>query len=138
MPQWVKDTMDEVARARAKFPGNKLCVTAFTEEHGEAVRAVLEHYYAPSPEKLADVRKELIQTIAMAVRLLEEGDPVHGLPANGQDLVGKECWVRHIREDWHGPWRVTEYEPGENLRYHFEANGSWWGQAKLRIGGAGP
>lgn len=80
---------EELVRARTKFPGTDLVLTAFGEEYGEAVRAVLEHYYlrkkdATSADDLAAartaVRKELVQTIAMAVRCELEGDPVHGLP----------------------------------------------------------
>lgn len=83
----------EIARARRKFPGANLLTTALTEEHGEAVRAVLEHYYAisasdgskPLAKDVRDsiqkhrsaVRKELIQTAAMCVRLALEGDPIH-------------------------------------------------------------
>ena len=147
MPQWIKDTMDEVARARAKFPGNKLCVTAFTEEHGEAVRAVLEHYYAPSPERLGDVRKELIQTIAMAVRLLEEGDPVHGLPANivptpepnGNGWVPKLCWVRQAGDaDWSGPYEIEQWDQEDSEFPFFRKGHGWWHEAKPYMEGVAP
>ncbi len=75
----------EIARARKKFPDPALLTTALTEEHGEAIRAVLEHYYKAkagreASKDLDEVRKELIQTAAMVVRLATEGDPVHLLP----------------------------------------------------------
>lgn len=86
---WAKlaeEVDDELARARKKFPDSKLVTTALTEEHGEAVRAVLEHYYLePScPKEIRDkyraaVRKELVQTMAMCIRLEMEGDEVHKL-----------------------------------------------------------
>lgn len=70
----------EIARARKKFPRPDYLVTALTEEHGEAVRAVLEYLHEPTVQRLADVRKELIQTAAMCIRLAQEGDPKHQLP----------------------------------------------------------
>ena len=84
----------EIKRARAKFPEPGLLTTALTEEHGEAIRAVLEHYYlmrrggsgTPGDLKRArdEVRKELIQTAAMCVRLALEGDPVHLLTSEAE------------------------------------------------------
>ncbi len=66
--------------------------TALTEEHGEAIRAVLEHYYAlrsalnhaqigrsEVSKYRAAVRKEIVQTMAMCIRLELEGDPAHDL-----------------------------------------------------------
>ncbi len=82
----------EVQRARQKFPNPLLTLTALGEEHGELVQAVMNHYHQKrkeeagtvtvldSPAMLKCVRKELIQTGAMLVRLMEEGDPLHNLP----------------------------------------------------------
>lgn len=93
---WSKfaDEVDaELKRARTKFPKSFLLTTALTEEHGEAIRAVLEHYYASekggvSEKDLAklraEVRKELVQTAAMCIRLALEGDPIHCLPGAGE------------------------------------------------------
>lgn len=75
----------ELARARRKFPNSDLVVTAMSEEVGEAVRAVLEHYYVVRrnesrediKEKRAHVRKEIIQAIAMLIRMETEGDHTH-------------------------------------------------------------
>ena len=78
------DAIDqEIARARRKFPRSDYLTTALTEEHGEAVRAILEHLHDPSDAKRGEVRKELIQTAAMCIRLLMEGDPIHLLPGSG-------------------------------------------------------
>ena len=74
-PLWMAEVEAEMERARKKFPCPNLLVTAFSEEAGEVVKAVLEHYEGKG--SLADVRKELIQTAAMVGRLLEEGDPIH-------------------------------------------------------------
>ncbi len=95
---WTDEVLTEMARARAQFPSPDLLLTAFSEESGEVVKAVLDHYAGKGD--LADVRKELIQVGAMVGRLLEEGDPVHRLPslvvANllpvGADHDGAEGW----------------------------------------------
>ena len=75
-PWWLEEVFAELKRARAKFPNSALLVTALTEEHGEAVKAVLDRLQG----KPVDVSAELVQVIAMAVRLLEEGDRMHALP----------------------------------------------------------
>lgn len=68
----------ELERARTKFPAPNLLVTAFAEEAGEVIKAVLDHCAAKG--KLVEVKKEIVQCMAMCIRLLEEGDPIHGLP----------------------------------------------------------
>lgn len=90
------DVTAELERARAKFPRANLLTTALSEEYGEAVRAVLEHLGAVMRQNDTlegqvevmkfrhDVRKELVQTIAMCVRLEQEGDPDHKLPGSGR------------------------------------------------------
>lgn len=63
----------EVAKARAKFPSNRHLLHAFVEEAGEVTKAFLDSEQGKADE--AAILKELIQTIAMAVRLMQEGDP---------------------------------------------------------------
>lgn len=62
----------ELKRAREKFPGNKQRLHAFVEESGEVTKAFLDLQQGKAT--VEDVRKELIQSICMAVRLLQEGD----------------------------------------------------------------
>jgi NTP pyrophosphatase (non-canonical NTP hydrolase) len=63
----------ELARARHKFPKSDHLVLALAEEAGEVTKAALDlHYGKGTPEEL---RKEIVQAIAMCVRLAEEGDP---------------------------------------------------------------
>jgi hypothetical protein len=57
----------ELARARAKFPGDVVRTLAFSEEAGELVKAVLD-------EDAANVRKEAVQAAAMAARIVLDGD----------------------------------------------------------------
>jgi NTP pyrophosphatase (non-canonical NTP hydrolase) len=68
----------EVRRARVLHPSPDLLVTAFAEEAGEVIKAVLDYKAGKGPFR--DVKKEIIQTMAMCVRLLDEGDPIHALP----------------------------------------------------------
>lgn len=76
-PYWVELVDDEVTSARKKFPHNKHLAMALAEESGEAIKAIAE--YREGKGSLKAVKKELIQTIAMCVRLLHEGDSVEGL-----------------------------------------------------------
>lgn len=67
----VEDFLDQVraelARARSKFPGDRIMTLAMAEEFGELVKAVLD-------EPSSDVRKEAVQTAAMAARVVLDGD----------------------------------------------------------------
>lgn len=63
----------ELQFARSKFPSNKFLLHAFTEEAGEVTKAFLDSMQNKATR--ADIQKELIQSIAMGFRLLQEGDP---------------------------------------------------------------
>lgn len=67
----VEDFLDQVraelAHARSKFPGDRIMTLAMAEEFGELVKAVLD-------EPSSDVRKEAVQTAAMAARVVLDGD----------------------------------------------------------------
>lgn len=63
----------ELRFARRKFPAPKQLLHAFTEEAGEVTKAFLD--LQAGKGKAESVTDELIQAIAMAVRLLQEGDP---------------------------------------------------------------
>lgn len=80
-PWWIPELFEELRRARTKFPGNALTLTAFSEEAGEVVKAVLDRMQG----KPVDVSAEIIQAMAMCVRLLEEGDRVHVLRADPRE-----------------------------------------------------
>lgn len=57
----------ELGRARKKFPDAVGSMCALTEEVGELAKAVLD-------ESRERVRKEAVQVICMAVRVIQEGD----------------------------------------------------------------
>lgn len=63
---FLREVEEEVARARAKFPGNAHQYAALAEEVGEVARALLEGS--------DNLREECVQVAAMAMRLAEEGD----------------------------------------------------------------
>ena len=61
----------EVTRARIKFPGNRLLLTALMEEVGELARAYLQR--RPKEE----IEIEAIQVACLAIRIIEEGDSIY-------------------------------------------------------------
>ena len=67
-----QDVGQEIQRARSNFPSNKHLVLALAEESGEVVKAFLD--YSQGKCSYSQVEKELIQTITVAVRLMQEGD----------------------------------------------------------------
>lgn len=74
------DVVAEYCRAGSPgaFPGTKDNLLALCEEHGELVKAVLD--YKQDKADGAEVRKELIQTLSMLLRLWFGGDSALGLP----------------------------------------------------------
>ena len=66
----------ELARARAKFPGDNVTMLALMEEVGELAKATFE-------EPRSAVRKEAVQVAVMAIRVVLDGD----------------CTVRQWRKD---------------------------------------
>lgn len=63
----------ELRFARKNFPSNDKLLAAFNEEAGELTKAMLDSYTGKGPD--SDVFNEAVQVIAMAVRLVQEGDP---------------------------------------------------------------
>lgn len=61
------EILDELARARIKFPGDNVTMLALMEEVGELAKATFE-------EPRAAVRKEAIQVAVMAMRVVLDGD----------------------------------------------------------------
>jgi hypothetical protein len=64
----IEDLAAEVERARAKFPRNRALTVALMEEVGELAQAQLQQLGT------AQIRKEAIQVMAVAFRILSEGD----------------------------------------------------------------
>lgn len=64
----VADIINELEKARAKFPSSEASMTALMEEVGELAKAYLD-------EPRANIRAEAIQVATMAIRVALEGDP---------------------------------------------------------------
>jgi len=65
--KFLRDTSNEVNRAREKFPKNDLLMVALTEEVGELAKALLDE----SPER---IYAEAVQVACVAARIATEGD----------------------------------------------------------------
>ena len=64
-------------KAQAKFPQPNFVALKVAEEAGEVVRAAV--HYAENRLSWDELEGEVIQTIAMCLRLLVEGDQVNGI-----------------------------------------------------------
>lgn len=78
MTEMLEQIAAEVARATAKFPTWPTdplhAVAVLGEEFGELTKETLQLVYEPHKTSLADVRKEAIQTAAMALRFIASID----------------------------------------------------------------
>jgi len=63
----------ELSSTRKNWPGNEDMTVVFCEETGELCKAMLDTKQKNGPHE--DVFKEAIQSIAMIIRLVQEGDP---------------------------------------------------------------
>lgn len=61
--------IEELERARSKFPENEKNLAALSEEAGEVVKAMLD--YGPGSKELV---QECVQVASMALRVAIEGD----------------------------------------------------------------
>ena len=64
----IRDLGEEVARARAKFPGRRHLLAALTEEVGELAQALLQQ------KSQKEIMEEALQVACVAIRIYEEGD----------------------------------------------------------------
>lgn len=71
-----KDTEEELERARELFPENDLLGYALIEEVGELIQAILNFKQGKGMSR--EIYKEGVQSMAMIIRLLEEGSPEMG------------------------------------------------------------
>jgi hypothetical protein len=107
---FLNDVVEELARAREKFPGNHHMLGAFHEEVGEVAKAMLERDYAPgqavdggNPRALdVEVYWECVQAAAMALRVATEGDP---------EYLYENPHYRELEDDYSPPMPLPE--PGE-------------------------
>jgi NTP pyrophosphatase (non-canonical NTP hydrolase) len=64
-------------KAKAKFPQPNYVALKIAEEAGEVVRAAV--HYAEGRLDWDELEGEVVQTIAMLLRLLTEGDQINGV-----------------------------------------------------------
>ena len=69
----------EAEKAMRKFPQPNYVISKVAEEAGEVVKAAI--HCAEGRETPENVKLEIVQAMAMLIRLYVEGDQVHGLPA---------------------------------------------------------
>ena len=77
------EILQELHRARTKFPGNNVTMLALMDEVGELAKASFE-------EPAANVRKEAVQVAVMAIRMVMDGDQTLDgwRAARGLDALG--------------------------------------------------
>ena len=82
--------LTELEKARTKFPnwpGNSVMACAVVaEEMGELTQAINELHWDQGDAKLADARKEAIQTGAMLLRFLLETPVMNGEPDHFENV----------------------------------------------------
>lgn len=72
----ITEAKERAEKAMAKYPQPNYVLTKFAEESGEVVKECV--HYAEGRGNWDFVRYEMIDTLAMMMRLLAEGDQVHG------------------------------------------------------------
>lgn len=70
---FLQDVLEELKRAREKFPSATHSIIALMEEVGELAQAVLKHRAGKWPTER--IYEEAIQVAAMAMRVALENDP---------------------------------------------------------------
>ena len=75
----VEAARTEAEKAMRKFPQPNYVISKVAEEAGEVVKAAI--HCAEGREAPENVKLEIVQAMAMLIRLYVEGDQVHGLPA---------------------------------------------------------
>lgn len=73
----ISDAIAEAGNAARKYPQPNYLITKVAEEAGEVVKAAV--HCVEGRETLENLRGEIVQAIAMLLRLACEGDQVHGL-----------------------------------------------------------
>jgi phosphoribosyl-ATP pyrophosphohydrolase len=74
----VEEAAVEADYAMKKFPQPNYVISKVAEEAGEVVKAAI--HCAEGRGDRESVRSEIVQAVAMLMRLFLEGDQVHGLP----------------------------------------------------------
>jgi NTP pyrophosphatase (non-canonical NTP hydrolase) len=84
--------VDELERARDKFPHAQNTFAALIEEVGELGKALLEQDASAAADKCEDITAEAVQVATMALRLIMEGD-------NKYPKFSPTCGLRNYAPD---------------------------------------
>ncbi|WP_275269579.1 hypothetical protein [Pantoea ananatis] len=113
------DSLVEQARPRAekamvKFPQPNYVLNKVAEESGEVIKAVI--HYTEGRETWENVETEIIDNLAMLIRLVKEGDQVIGFtpPAEVQRLNANAQPVSDGCKVPEG-WKLVPIEPTEKM-----------------------
>ena len=94
--EFITLALEELERATKKhphWPKDILHATmVMAEEAGESVQGALDYTYAKKPKE--DFQEELIQTIAMCLRILRRIDEIVPMPSpswNESDILRRSC-----------------------------------------------
>lgn len=75
--------------AKQRFPQPNYITLKIAEESGEVIRACV--HYAEFRVKWTEVEDEIVQLLAMLIRLIQEGDRVNGIePPSIRHLLEKD------------------------------------------------
>ena len=82
----VNEARQRAAKAMVKFPQPNYVLNKVAEEHGEVIKGVI--HYLEGRETWQNVENELIDNLAMLIRLVTEGDQVIGFTPPRSCFVG--------------------------------------------------
>lgn len=82
----VSEARQRAAKAMIKFPQPNYVLNKVAEEHGEVIKGVI--HYLEGRETWQNVENELIDNLAMLIRLVTEGDQVIGFTPPRSCFVG--------------------------------------------------
>jgi len=75
----LNEAIEEARLATQSYPQPNYLITKVAEESGEVVKAAI--HCAEGRDTPENVRSEIVQAMAMLIRLYIEGDEIHGLPS---------------------------------------------------------
>lgn len=99
------DACAEAERAMAKFPQPNYTLLKVAEETGEVVKAAV--HFGEVRGSRDEVRKEIVQAIAMIFRLYLEGDQINGVPGIAEQAGGGKPVAERCEALWR---KAVEYE----------------------------
>lgn len=102
-------------RAMKKFPQPNYVLTKVSEEHGEVIKAVV--HYLEGRETWENVEGELVDNLAMLIRLVVEGDQVIGFTPPESVLNYQPASPAAATELKPLEW-TEERQPDEDIRYN--------------------